>query len=184
MEVIFQILFFGRKIWRTLWSKYYGRESDDRNAVLKKCEIHFIFITQTDFSIPLTSKRWFFFHFLELDGRKFQKRKLAFYANPLTLRLELDQSTVLSDLARYHGELGVESTSTFWHLHMGWLFWILETCQNILYCHWIQKSILGPWNEQLFCHFLTKIFKTPIFEFMAEFWVWCGGKKWSINCGF
>ena len=93
MEVIFQILFFGIKIWRTPWSKYYGRESDDRNAVLKKCEIHFIFITQTDFSIPLTSKRWFFFHFLELDGRKFQKRKLAFYANPLTLRLELDQPT-------------------------------------------------------------------------------------------
>ena len=29
-----------------------------------------------------------------------------------------------------HGTLGVESTSTFWRLHKGWLFWTLETYQT------------------------------------------------------
>ena len=41
-----------------------------------------------------------------------------------------------------HGTLEEESTSTFWRLHMGWLFWILETYQRRFEHHWIQKSSL------------------------------------------
>ena len=41
-----------------------------------------------------------------------------------------------------HGTMGVESTSTFWRLYMGWLFWILETYQIRFEFHWIQKSSL------------------------------------------
>ena len=43
---------------------------------------------------------------------------------------------------RYHSALGEESTSTFRRLHMGWLFWILETCQTRFEHHWIRKSSL------------------------------------------
>ena len=32
---------------------------------------------------------------------------------------------------------GVESTSTFWRINMGRLFWILDTCQASLDQHWI-----------------------------------------------
>ena len=56
-----------------------------------------------------------------------------------------------------------------------------KSLKHVKISYWIPKSILRPWNEQIFCHFLTKIF-----EFLAEFWVkfWCDGKKWSKNCGF
>ena len=41
-----------------------------------------------------------------------------------------------------HSALGGESTSSFWRLHMGWLFWILETWQTNFEHHWIRKSSL------------------------------------------
>ena len=48
----------------------------------------------------------------------------------ITRRLSIRRVSVRSQF-NIHGALGVESTSTFWRLHMGCLFWILETWQDL-----------------------------------------------------